>query len=122
MQTLGQTRSTRKADHALLTPDTFVRAALPGMKNATAIVHTAPAMGAAFTEYTVEFAADGMLGPAVGQRFVDVLEGSVAVTIGGKRHLLSYGGHAFLPDGEKHSVKSAGVSRAIVIEIGRAHV
>ena len=116
MQTLGQTRSTRKADHALLTPDTFVRAALPGMKNATAIVHTAPAMGAAFTAYTVEFAAGGLLGPALGQRFLYVLEGLVEVAIGGKRHSLSYGGHAFLPEGEKHSVKSAGVSRAIVIE------
>ncbi len=116
MQTLGQTRSTWKADHALLTPDTFVRAALPGMKNATAIVHTAPAMGAAFTEYTVEFAADGLLGPAVGQRFVYVLEGSVTVTIGGKRQSLSYGRYAFLPEGEKHSVRSTGVSRAIVIE------
>ena len=35
------------ADHLLLTPDTFVRAPLPGMTNATAIVHAAPALGAA---------------------------------------------------------------------------
>ncbi len=116
MQTLGHTRSTWKTDHAVLTPDTFVRAALPGMKNATAIVHTGPAMGAAFTEYTVEFETGGLLGPALGQRFVYVLEGSVEVTIGSKRQSLSYGGHAFLPAGKKHSVKSAGVSRAIVIE------
>ena len=45
MQNLGYTRSSRQADHTLLTPDTFVRAPLPGMSNATAIVHAGPAIG-----------------------------------------------------------------------------
>ena len=47
---LGHTRTSLHADHALLTPDSFVRTTLPGMKKATAIVHTAPPMGAAFTQ------------------------------------------------------------------------
>ena len=37
---LGQTRSVAQGNHALLTPDTFVRAPLPGMVRATAVVHT----------------------------------------------------------------------------------
>ena len=40
---LGHTRGSRRNDHFLLTPDTFVRAPLPGMRNATAIVHASPA-------------------------------------------------------------------------------
>ncbi|HEY6251259.1 MAG TPA: (S)-ureidoglycine aminohydrolase, partial [Candidatus Angelobacter sp.] len=42
MHNLGLTRTSRQADHLLLTPDTFVRAPLPGMRNATAIVHASP--------------------------------------------------------------------------------
>jgi len=56
---LGQTRSARRADHLLLTPDTFVRAPLPGMKRCTAVVHAGPAIGAAFAQYTAEFEAGG---------------------------------------------------------------
>ena len=59
MQKLGYTRSASRRDHFLLTPDTFVRAPLPGMMRATAVVHAAPAHGAGFTEYTVEFEAGG---------------------------------------------------------------
>jgi (S)-ureidoglycine aminohydrolase len=46
MHRLGHTRSAHKADHLLHTTDTFVRAPLPGMRNAVAIVHIAPAGGA----------------------------------------------------------------------------
>ena len=44
---------------------TFVFVPLPGMKNATAIVHAAPVLGAAFTQYTAEFEPGGALGPAL---------------------------------------------------------
>ena len=80
---LGHTRTSLHADHALLTPDSFVRAPLPGMKNATAIVHTAPAMGAAFTQYTAEFETGGELGPCVSQRFLFVLDGEICVLASG---------------------------------------
>src|SRR2546425_6225462 len=75
MQRLGYTRSAYRADHLLSTPDTFVRAPRPGMRQATAIVHVSPAAGAGFTQYTAEFEAGGLLGPASGERFLYVLEG-----------------------------------------------
>ena len=65
MQHLGKTRSAHHSDHLLQTPDTFVRAPLPGMRKATAIVHIGPAGGARFTQYTVEFDAGGTLEPSV---------------------------------------------------------
>jgi (S)-ureidoglycine aminohydrolase len=87
MHHLGQTRSANRTDHLLQTPDTFVRAPLPGMVAATAVVHIGPALGAKFTQYTAELEAGGALGPPQGQRFVYVLEGE-----------LQNGGLRFHPD------------------------
>lgn len=116
MQKLGQTRSSRQADHFLLTPDTFVRTSLPGMKKATAIVHAAPAMGGAFTEYTAEFEPGGCLGPAEGQRFLYVLEGEIEVRLDDKKQRLSRDGYAYLPAYEKHHVLGIARARAVLIE------
>jgi (S)-ureidoglycine aminohydrolase len=93
LQHLGQTRSAHTATHLLHTPDTFVRAPLPGMFGATAIVHVSAAAGARFTEYTVEFEPMGSLPPVADQRFIYVLEGSV--TIGDRT--LEPDGFAYLP-------------------------
>jgi len=70
----------------LLTPDTFVRTALPGMKNASAVVHIGPALGAAFAEYTAELEPQGELAPAAAQRFLYVMEGAIVLEAGQKRH------------------------------------
>jgi (S)-ureidoglycine aminohydrolase len=74
---LGRTRSSQRHNHLLLTPDTFVRTTLPGMKACSAIVHTGPAMGARFTQYTADFESGGELGPASAQRFIFVLDGEL---------------------------------------------
>jgi glyoxylate utilization-related uncharacterized protein len=78
MHNLGHTRSDRQPTHLLQTPDTFVGMPLPGFDSVTVIVHAAPAIGAAFTQYTAEFEPGGSLGPAHGQRFLYVLEGAVS--------------------------------------------
>src|SRR5271170_2033771 len=113
---LGETRSSRRPDHLLLTPDTFVRAPLPGMKNCTAAVHAGPAMGAAFTQYTAEFEAGGELGGTSSQRFIFVLEGGVQVEAGGKKTELHAGGYAYLPTGLAHRVAATQASRVAVFE------
>jgi (S)-ureidoglycine aminohydrolase len=112
MQHLGNTRSARRADHLLLTPDTFVRAPLPGMRKATAIVHVAPAVGARFTQYTAEFEAGGELEPAREQRFVYVLEGSV--TIDGRT--LTTDRYAYLPAGYEAPIEAEIDARAAIVE------
>jgi (S)-ureidoglycine aminohydrolase len=100
----------------LLTPDTFVRAPLPGMKKCVAIVHVGPAIGAAFTQYTAEFEASGELGDTPVQRFVYVLEGAVKVDSEGKKGELGPRGYAFLPEGAAHAVVATKASRVVVIE------
>ncbi len=110
MHDLGQTRSAHRRDHLLQTPDTFVRAPLPGMDKATAVVHIAAAAGAGFTQYTAEFEAEGTLEASAAQRFVYVLEGEID-TSGG---VLSSGGFAYFPQGQR--LRALRPSRAVVIE------
>jgi len=112
MNQLGHTRSAYHRDHLLQTPETFVRAPLPGMDKVTAIVHVAPPAGAAFTQYTAEFEPRGVLEPGSLQRFVYVLEGDLE-TSGGT---LSAGGFLYCPPGQGHSLRAITPARAVVIE------
>ena len=116
MHNLGQTRSSQQPNHLLLTPDTFVRTALPGMKGCSAIVHVSPALGAKFTQYTAEFEAGGELGSAPAQRFIFVIEGGLKLEVDGKSSELSTRGYAYLPQGLHHRVTATTGSRVAVIE------
>src|SRR2546422_970262 len=112
MHHLGNTRSAHGADHILHTPDTFVRAPLPGMQRATAIVHVAPAAGARFTQYTAEFEAGGALSPADVQRFVYMLEGKLEF----QGSVLAAGDYAYFPPHAGLALSARGAARAAVIE------
>ena len=116
MYNLGHTRSDRQPTHLLQTPDTFIGMPLPGFDSVTVIVHAAPAIGAAFTQYTAEFEPGGSLGPAHGQRFLYVLEGSISVALGGQTRQLGPGGFAHVPANQQHTVKSTAKARVAVIE------
>jgi (S)-ureidoglycine aminohydrolase len=113
---LGQTRSAQQPNHLLLTPDTFVRTALPGMKASTAMVHASPALGARFTEYSAEFESGGELGATTAQRFLYVLEGQLELEVDGRASDLGVRGYAYLPEGTPHRVVARKPSRAVVIE------
>ncbi|HUB01669.1 MAG TPA: (S)-ureidoglycine aminohydrolase [Terriglobales bacterium] len=116
MHNLGRTRSSQQHNHVLLTPDTFVRTTLPGMKACSAIVHASPAMGARFTGYTAEFQSGGELGPISAQRFVFVLEGELELEAAGKRSRLSTRGFAYIPEGVTHRISATKTSHGAVIE------
>jgi (S)-ureidoglycine aminohydrolase len=112
VQQLGHTRSVLRPDHLLQTPETFVRAALPGMRHAQAIVHMSRAGGAGFVMYTAEFEAGGSLEPCPDQRFLYVLEGLLGV--GEDR--LGPGWFGYLAPGATAPIVSANGARAVVIE------
>lgn len=112
MQHLGRTRSSYQRDHLLHTPDTFVRAPLPGMRNATAVVHAGPAMGANFTQYNVELERDGSFDLGQVQSFVYVLDGVVAFA----ENRLSRNQYAWLPPDRGVRVNAVGNARVAVIE------
>ena len=116
MHNLGLTRSAQQSNHLLLTPDTFVRTVLPGMKACSAIVHINPALGARFTQYTAEFEPNGELGNTPAQRFVLVIEGVVKVEVEGQAKKMSAGGYAYFPEVLPHRVTAVKKSRVAVIE------
>jgi len=113
---LGQTRSSQKHNHLLLTADTFVRTTLPGTKGCAAIVHAGPGMGARFTQYTAEFERGGELGCTAAQRFLYVLEGQLKLQVDGQQSDLEARGCAYLPEGAPHRITAIKGSRAAVIE------
>jgi len=113
---LGSTRSSRKSDHLLQTPDTFIRSPLPGADGVEFIIHAAPQLGARFTQMTAEFVTGGALPPAPAQRFLYVLDGKLELKAGGKKYTLKPGGFAYLPQDVQHTVRATGIARAAVIE------
>ena len=116
MHNLGNTRSSQQRNHLLLTPDTFVRTTLPGMKGCAAVVHAGPALGAGFTEYTAEFEAGGALLGTPAQRFIFVMEGSVKLQTPDKKSNLGVGGYAYTPAALTHRITATRQSRVAVIE------
>ena len=116
MHNLGQTRSCKRRNFFLLTPDTFVRTVLPGMKACCAIVHVSGAAGAKFVQYTAEFESRGELGGTDAQRFIYVLGGNLQLEVDGQKNKLGANAYAYLPAGSQHRVVAASSSRAAVIE------
>jgi (S)-ureidoglycine aminohydrolase len=116
MHNLGHTRSTNQRDHLLHTPDTFIRTVLPGMKNASAIVHISPALGASFTQYTAELEPEGTLGHTSSQRFIYVLEGTATLTTDSTSDSLKAGSYVYIPIGTTHTLKAQRPARLAIIE------
>jgi (S)-ureidoglycine aminohydrolase len=114
MNVFGSTRSRFCRDHALIAPDSFVRAPLPGWERTEGIVLVAPAMGARFTQYLAILTPGGAAGPTLPgvERVVYVLEGEVAVA--GKT--LRSGGFAYFPPGAEMGLRTPTATRLNVFE------
>jgi (S)-ureidoglycine aminohydrolase len=100
MDLFGSTRSRVARDHALICPDSFVPAALPGWEKSQGVILIAPQMGARFTQYLALMDADGAAGiaaPGV-ERVLFVVDGSVVIRPPrAKEQVLSTGGYAYIP-------------------------
>ena len=82
------------------------------MRDATAIVHVAPAAGARFTQYTVEFQEGGLLGLTGAECLVYVLEGELEID----GCSLEVDDYFYLPTGRGGTVSAKRAARAVVIE------
>jgi (S)-ureidoglycine aminohydrolase len=82
------------------------------MKKATAIIHAGSAIGARFTQYTVEFEEGGVLEPATAQRFVYVLEGELQIA----DRSLAAGDFAYAHQRSSATVVAKRAARAEIIE------
>jgi (S)-ureidoglycine aminohydrolase len=105
----GHTRSVVAARYALLTPEGFVSAPLPGWPGAACTVVISPAIGARFAQFFVS------LGPGAagaGERPAEELllfvrEGAVSLQAGDQRAQLGPGGYAYIPPGCAYRVEPA---------------
>jgi (S)-ureidoglycine aminohydrolase len=117
---LGLTRSRHLPDHALITPDTFVRTRLAEWEGAAIILHISPVIGAGarFSQFTAELGAGSQVSPPLNgfQRFVFVLEGSVTVGVNGETRELGEYDHVYLPAGVPHTLSSTAPARVSVFE------
>lgn len=116
MHNFGHTRSVRRPSHLIHTPDTFIRTQIPGTSKANVVVHVSPALGASFTQYSVEFESGGVLGIAMGQRFLYVLEGSVILEAESRTVTLAKDDYAYIPQGLEHRFAALQNARAAVVE------
>lgn len=114
---LGETRSRRALDHMLQTPESFVWAPLPGMKNGTAVVHASPAIGAGFAQYTALLEAGGELADTQHSRFLYILEGTLTLHRAAISETLTAGSFCYIASAEEHTVHAeGGRARVVVIE------
>jgi (S)-ureidoglycine aminohydrolase len=115
MDLFGTTRSRVADRHALICPDSFVRAPLPGWTKTQGVILIAPRLGARFTQYLAEMEPGATAGPAAAgvERVVFVLDGSVVVGTG---RTLAPGGFAFIPAETPMSLRAETAARLNVFE------
>ena len=119
MDPFGTTRSRLRPDHALIAPESFVPAPIPGWTLARGVMLVAPAIGARFVQYLalMEPGAVGASAAPGVERFLFVLEGEVEVELSpGLWHALNAGGFAYLPPGSPSGLRATAASRLCVFE------
>jgi (S)-ureidoglycine aminohydrolase len=117
-QKFGETRSSIRDRHALISPDSHERTIQAHWPDSLLIFVITPQMGAEFTQYFAEM-PDGAEGwpplPGV-ERFVFVLGGGATLSVGGEPHELGEEGYALVPADVAHSVTAKGETRLVVYE------
>lgn len=118
MNPFGITRSVVARDHALLAPESFVPALLPGWEGTLGVILISPRMGAAFTQYLVFLEPEGTANAmrSHSERFLFVLEGEALLEVNNRLSRLGVGGYAYLPPGVTHVVGAQTSSRLVVFE------
>jgi (S)-ureidoglycine aminohydrolase len=119
MNPFGTTRSCVHRDHALIAPESFVSAPLPGWRDAKGVILISPAMGARFVQYLAMMDPGGSAAPAAAgvERVVFVLEGEIELELTeGVGHALGPGGFAYLPACSVAPLRSTSASRLCVFE------
>lgn len=123
MTPYGTTRSRiLPGSHALIAPDSHVRAPLPGWTRTAGTILIAPAGGmnaARFTQYLAHMEQGGTSGepPAGIERFLYVRAGTVTLAQSGEKPTaLTPGGYAYLPADMRHEVHAVEASELMLFE------
>ena len=117
-QSLGETRSSIRDRHAVLSADSHERTTLPNWAAAELVFVIAPQMGAQFTQFFAHMEAGSRAGaplPGV-ERFLMVLDGAVSLEHDGSQQAMGPEAFAFLPADYDHTLHATSPSRLIVFE------
>lgn len=107
---LGLTRTVVKRNYALLTPDGFVPSALPGWRNAVAVINIAPVLGGprfAQIQFTLDETSSGTGDTGAFEHFYYVQTGGCIAQVNGRKHELTAGSYLFLPPKTKFTFSRA---------------
>jgi (S)-ureidoglycine aminohydrolase len=117
-QHLGESRSSRRENYALIGPDSHEATTLPNWVGSSLAVVIAPQLGARFTEYFAQMpdGASATESPLGLQRFFLVLEGEVTLATEAGSHQLGVEGYGIVPAGMAHKITARGAARLIVLE------
>lgn len=117
-QSLGETRSSIRERHAVLSADSHERTTLANWTAAEVVFVIAPQMGAHFSQFFAHMdAGSSASAPLDGvERFFMVLDGAVSLEHGGQQESLGPEAFAFLPAGYGHAIHASSPSRLIVFE------
>ena len=120
MRPLGQTRTSIKANHAFIAPDSHVKAALPGWTKSDGAVLVSPQMPGQprFTQYLAIMQKAATASPPMPgvQRFVYVLDGEIVIQAEAASCRLSDGDFAYLPADVSHGIEAQSDCRLLVFE------
>jgi (S)-ureidoglycine aminohydrolase len=118
MNVFGSTRSTVRANHALIAPDSFVQSPLPGWSRTQGVILISPQMGARFSQYLARMEPGAEAGPPLPgiERVLYVLEGEVTLTAQTMVYRLSRGGYAFVPADSNATLRAQTASQVNVFE------
>jgi len=128
-QFLGETRSSVKSRHALISPDSHEKIELPHWPGTEVVFLITPDMGARFSLFEVKalVPTEILPPPHKGARFILVRQGEAMVVSNGQNHQLSEGDYAYLPHDEDHQITLAEGAGLLCLErryvaISSAHV
>jgi (S)-ureidoglycine aminohydrolase len=119
MSLFGATRSRVERNHALICPDSFVPAPLPGWERAQGVILISPQLGARFTQYLALMEPEASAAPAPPgvERVVYVIDGEVSLKMDrAEEQRLTPGGYAYLPSNESATLRARGASRLNIFE------
>ena len=116
-------RAIVKRNYAILPPEGIPASVLPEWTTTSARILAAPAMGARFAQYLLDVAKGGGTRQSLAsgiEAFFYVLEGRVALELGGKSHDLAPGGFAYASPGSRFAIAApAGPARLLWLK--KAH-
>jgi len=120
MKPFGMTRTSVRSNHAIIAPDGYVNAALPGWTETQGIVLISPTLLRLprFSQYIAVMGAGGTAGlPLAGvQRFVYVMEGTLRLKLDAKTLILEPGHFAYLPAHSDYEMSALSASKLMIFE------